>query len=328
MIKIGDSFYKISELDKAFEQNDKYYVQFMNGGREEITKAKFAELRSKNFAYIGGVVYCNGNSMISVLDNKINMKNGNSLIAGPGDEIFEGGEWWEIGDMRYNPQHITKLWSNKNGKFFSVGNSLPIQMSDSEYAKLVRNINITVSHGTFIGDTQVVDEERTIFYIVPDEDYVMPYLENIVAYGCSINFFRNDGMLVVSDVGRDAHITVECQYWLRPLRVGDDISGGKSIYVKKVDNIEDIIRANLSTGLLTHVNNDVNIPGFQVRNTPFLEFSYRLNGSSQTIYFGATGWNQDIKEDGEYVLPYNLQGIITELYGEGWNGVVLFMKQE
>lgn len=116
-----------------------------------------------------------------------------------------------------------------------------------------------------------------------------------------------------------------------PLEVGDDISGGKTIYVKKVDSIGTVLTAILGENANVDIATcDSAYPKLYVAKTqdsiPYLAYQYDGTSGFQYIYnspSGATGWNESIDENGALVLAGSVSGSIAALTGEGWNGVVI-----
>lgn len=122
-----------------------------------------------------------------------------------------------------------------------------------------------------------------------------------------------------------------------PLEIGDDVSGGEKIYVRKINNIDSIIDnliGESTSDFFILADGTGTFPLFIARYQGGVHdisyvWSYQA-GDSTVIYSHRDGeeieWNEDILDDGSLILGGSLSCTIEHLYGYGWNGIILGKK--
>ena len=119
---------------------------------------------------------------------------------------------------------------------------------------------------------------------------------------------------------------------LQPLEIGDNISGGQQIYVKKVDNIDDLIGA--LPNATTIISCDGGYPNISITRTDagptssFLrQMKYNYNGiGGGVVIYSHSGDNDPVwgAENDYLTLTGSVTGTISAIYPDnGINGVVI-----
>lgn len=199
------------------------------------------------------------------------------------------------------------------------------------------DITVNVTDGTSQGDATILLGGQAQLTLSANEGYNLP--ETITVAGASYTYDQATGVVVLSNPTGDVTVTAVCvaDLTFSPLEVGDNISGGQTIYIKKVDNAGSIIDDLMAQDLPTWSADSSNkvlckgtnpYPAIVVNTVQIRYMHSGAAGGSVTIftkngYSETDGWNPNIAEDGAFVLTGSAGGTISTIEGEGWNGVVL-----
>ena len=203
------------------------------------------------------------------------------------------------------------------------------------------DLTVTVTNGTAGGDTKIALGGKAEVTITPDSGYLAPEDET----GFTLSHVEIDDYTVDENgvghltlVNADADCSVSCtcasEATFTALEVGDSISGGATIYVKKIDDdaLRTLLVALAPSASVTLAKGSETYPDLYLGYNyggAFRKLSYRsASGVLQDIVeinatSGPATWSVDIAEDGALVLDGSASGTIATLTGEGWNGVII-----
>ena len=213
--------------------------------------------------------------------------------------------------------------------------------------------NLSNCHCRDIDPTEIAIGETVQWTLGGDVGYGKPAAADVSVTNATGSYDEATGVLTISNATGPVTVTASGSIvsLSQAFTIGDDISGGSTIYVNKVANIDNICASIIA---------DTNVPSFTLNQVdyhtiackddftagtvtyPVLAVSYNTqNGSKSLVYKwggignqqqqlwnSSSGWSNDIAADGSLTLGGSESGTIGLLYGDGWNGVVLGQKEQ